>query len=319
MFFRFLIILFLGIFAFAKEELPDRDYLIRSGISNEDNIVSTTQLKKEITQARKKTKETQSVDYSSVIILNNIKKNRDDDNVKVKTSSDFLNLNQKYKQEKKDFVALKNKMSSQSDFKGEKKAVEKLFFLECSTFQDYKIFNDVNIKMICNDKFGKKYKLFVALNISRDKVDMQTKPYRLFDEFGKSYTVKSEKSMIYNKISGSSNLATYVDRKAFENVSKAMATTMGKEVPQMTKDYIDQKQKADTTVIQTDNGNTVSSIQETINPRPDAVDYSIKLLVDTLSSGIKAATDTLYQDLGYIYYIPKGSLFEVEAFVDVME
>ncbi|MDQ1268154.1 MAG: hypothetical protein QG560_797, partial [Campylobacterota bacterium] len=60
-----------------------------------------------------------------------------------------------------------------------------------------------------------------------------------------------------------------------------------------------------------------TTTQQTINPKPEASDYGISLLVDVLGSGIKAGVDQLYLDLGYIYYVPKDSVIDAEIVIKV--
>ena len=46
-------------------------------------------------------------------------------------------------------------------------------------------------------------------------------------------------------------------------------------------------------------------------------DYGISFLLSVISSGIKAGVDQLYMDLGYIYFIPKGTVIDSELFIIV--
>ncbi len=49
--------------------------------------------------------------------------------------------------------------------------------------------------------------------------------------------------------------------------------------------------------------------------KPVASNYGISLLLSVLAEGVKAGVEKMYQDLGYIFYIPKGSLIDGEIVV----
>lgn len=305
-------------FAFlcANPVIANKDYLIRNGLTSNNNkaMVDGDALKKELNnQIKVKTKHIDKLNLKNALIFKEIKKHQ----IKVTKSNikgNFIALPSSYIKEKKDYLKIENeKLLAKNEKLLAKKDINELLLLKCIAFNDYKIYNSANMKMICYDN-NVKYKLFAQITISKDKVNLTSKPYLIEDEYGKKYFLNN-KSKLYNATNGSSNLATYVDKRVIEKVTKAMGDTVGTDTPTLTKDYLAQKNKANSQVIQNNNGSTTTTTTATTNPQPKVDDYGIKLLVDTFSSGLKAATDQLYTDLGYIYFIPKGSVFDAQIII----
>lgn len=193
--------------------------------------------------------------------------------------------------------------------------VASLLLLRCYTDIDWKINNKSSLKFFCNEinkKDNTIYKLRANLQILKgNQYEMKSIPYMLEDDKGTIYSIDTQKSKIFNAISGDENIATYVDKRAIDGGIKAMANTMTKEVPTLAKDYLDKKNESDSTISQ----NEYSTIVSTSATKPEVSDYGFTLLLSTLSSGASAFVDQLYMDLGYIYFIPKGSIVEAELFV----
>ena len=169
------------------------------------------------------------------------------------------------------------------------------------------------MQTVCYDKNNQKYKLYARIKVTKDKTKMIVKPYLMINQQGKTIFLKN-KSRLYNALSGSDNLATFVDKRAIEHVKKAMSDTAGTETGALTKDYMKQKNKANSSIVTNSNGLQQTTTTQTTNPKPQASDYGITLLIDTISAGLKAGTDQLYRDLGYIYFIPKNSVFNAEIY-----
>lgn len=301
-------------------------FAIGNGViaSNEDVLKMGTEGKLSVTGVAEKTlaepvsdkKKTVKVnikktDLKDAFIMSQILKSSNKETKPV-AKSNFLALPSTYSSELKEYNNLQKQIAAQKQMlEANKVENERLVLLRCSTFKDYKIYNAINMNMVCRDRDSKSYKLNANITVSLDKVEMISKPYLMEDEMGRFHFL-DDKSKIYNATSGSSNLATYIDKRVFEKVSSAMAGAVGNSAPELTKDYLEKKNAADSTTTQAENGSTVVS---TTTPEPEVKDYGISLLVDVLSSGVKAGVDQLYKDLGYIYFIPKGSVFDAQIVI----
>ena len=304
-------------FLHAEGVVASEAYLLKNGLTtskNEKPMIAGSSLKNELNREIKKEKQkSNDLNLKDAFILQEIEKHKTEAK-KNNVNGNFIALPNTYIQEKKDYEkSLQNQRVAQNSVNNPQKTVNSLLLLKCVTFNDYKIYNNANMKMICYDD-SNKYKLFAQITISKDKINLISRPYLMEDTHGKKYFLNS-KSKLYNATNGSSNLATYVDRRVMEKITKSMGDTVGTEVPALSKDYLTQKNKANSTTTQTSNGISGTTTTATSNPKPNADDYGIKLLVDTLSSGLKAATDQFYTDLGYIYFIPKGSIFDAEIII----
>ena len=191
-----------------------------------------------------------------------------------------------------------------------------LLLLRCYTDIDWKINLKSSLSFFCNELNKKDktiYKLRANLEVAKNgnSMSMKSTPYMLESDQGVIYTIDKEKSKIFNALSGDENLATYVDKRAIDGALKGMAKTLSDETPELAKDYLEKKNQGNSTISQTENSVIMS---ENNNP-PQVSDYGITLLISTLAAGASAFVDQLYVDLGYIYFIPKGSVIEAELFV----
>ena len=197
-----------------------------------------------------------------------------------------------------------------------KERTTELLLLRCYTDIDWKVNLKSTLSFFCNELNKKDktvYKLRANLEVLKNgaSMSMKSSPYMLENDKGQVFTIEKEKSRIFNALSGDENLATYVDKRAIDGALKGMAKTLSDETPELAKDYLDKKNQGNSTISQTENSVIMS---ENNNP-PEVSDYGITLLISTLAAGASAFVDQLYLDLGYIYFIPKGSVIEAELFI----
>ena len=309
----FTLLIFNFLFALTEQQIADRSWQIRVGKGDNLKALSVNEKKKDILPPLVQTKSGKviyKIDYSNAIILNKIVKYTKPIESSTKAKSiNLLALPKTYISDINSYQQIKNRINKNKNALQKQQKKTLLLLAKCKTFEDFKINNNSRIKMLCKSKEGKRFMLFAKLEMSFNKKPFLIgKPYMFEDVNGNIQAVESDKSALYNAINGSMNLATYVDKKALEKVSKAMATTVGGEVPKMSDDYISKKNASDSTVIQTDTSTTTA----TTTPKPNIVDYGFSLLAKVLSSGIKAGAEQLYHDLGYIYFIPKNSVIDAE-------
>lgn len=182
-------------------------------------------------------------------------------------------------------------------------------FLQCYTASDYKISLQNRMELICSTNSTMR-KIYANVNVARDgNFEMNAVPYVMETVKGKYIPLESE-SRMFHAVSGSANLATYVDTKALERVKKDMANTFSASSSEAAKDYIEKKNAPSSSVSQTE----TSTVTATTSPEPDIGDYGISVLVDVLAKGISSGVDQLYQDLGYIYFVPKNTPVNIEAY-----
>lgn len=319
---KLLLFLFLtvNLYAVKYSELASEDYTLKVGLDDQAKV-SGDKKKQDIEKIPVKpdSKKTESQkDLTDAYILSHIQnafaKNKSDETPQAKS---LLELPQSYQDDVKQIVASANNQNN-TNLTSNAGTVSKLLLVRCETDKDYKVNNTINLNLYCKElknKNGKLYKLRANATVSNtnNKITLIAKPYLLEDEMGVTYTIEQEKSKMYNTLSGDENIATYVDRKAVESIAKSMATTAATEGPKLSKDYLDKKTASSSTVIQNDNTTTTASN----TPKPDAGDYGISFLLSVISSGIKAGVDQLYMDLGYVYFIPKGSAIDSELFIVV--
>lgn len=197
-----------------------------------------------------------------------------------------------------------------------KTEVKEVLLVRCVTDKDYQINTDTKIDMFCKNlkKDGNEYKLSANLKIN-NKTTLVSTPYMLEDTHGIIYKIDATASRLFNGTSGSQNLATYVDMRQIEKINKATSSAFATQAPTLAKEYLNQKQKADTVLSQSTNGLSTTQLQSTTNPKPEVADYGFTLLISMLGDGVKAGVDSLYMDLGYIYFIPKNSVIDGELTV----
>lgn len=302
------------VFAINYDELATEDYTLKVGL-DKDSKVDGNKNKKDINPKINDLPNNQivnkNVDLKEAYILKQIK-DKYPKNENVKESTNLLTIPEQLKNDLKQNAA-SNKTVTASNT--ESKSIPKLLLLRCETDQDYKVNATINMNLYCKDIANKSdilYKLRANAKVDKNNtVSLIAKPYMLEDDLGKTYSIVEDKSKLYNTISGDENIATYVDRRTVESITKAMANSTATDGPRLAQDYLDKKNAAQSTVVQTD----TSTVTATNSPKPEASDYGISFLFSAIGSGLKAGVDQLYMDLGYIYYIPKGSIIEAELFV----
>lgn len=190
--------------------------------------------------------------------------------------------------------------------------VKEVMLVRCEVDRDYKINVATKVDMFCKNlkTDGVSYRL--SANLKVDKTALKAVPYMLEDTHNVVYKIDSTASRLYNGLSGSENLATFVDTRQIEKINQAVSSSFATQAPALAKDFLKQKQKADTVLSQSNNGLTTTQLQSTSNPPPEVSDYGVTLLISMLGDGVKAGVDSLYVDLGYIYFIPKGSVVDGE-------
>lgn len=322
----FNVLLFFASAASAIEsDIPNRDYGVRVGLGNK-TVVSGDADKESVVELPRHTqpgpnKETK-VDYANAIILKFIK---DHQKQEISTGGggggSLMALPGDYTKRVEEYKKFASNSSGEPNAQPDGRAAktEKLLFLQCKTFEDYKINLETGMKALCRDAKdpGTQYKLRTRVTVNER--DLVSVPYLLEDDNGVIYHVVEGKSRLFNATNGSTNLATYVDRRAMETVTKAGAGALAASAPVAAKDYIEKDLRADSTVYQDTTGLTASTTTETINPKPKVGDYGISVLVDVLSAGLKAGVDQLYMDLGYIYFIPRDTVIDAEITIEVAQ
>jgi len=316
----FLLLLFFipsFLFALNEQEIASKTYQIRVGKGNDlraRSVDKKTILLPQIVQTSDG-KPVAGVDYTNAIILDKILKANKKSGYKQKKSGmavNYLKLPKTYVSDMKDYNSQLKEATLARQAKSNKKQ-NILVIARCRTYQDYKINGISSLKMMCKTRDNSKFLLHAKVEITYNKKpELKAIPYMLEDVNGDIYSIVQNKSFLYNAINGSVNLATYVNKRALAKISKAMANTVGTEVPKMTNDYLNKKYAASSSIAQTNNGNSSTTYTTTNTPKPAMSDYGLGLLVKVISSGIKAGADQLYQNLGYIYYIPKGSIVDAE-------
>lgn len=193
--------------------------------------------------------------------------------------------------------------------------VKEVMLVRCEVDRDYKINVSTKVDMFCRNlkTDGNSYRL--SANLKVDKTTLKAVPYMMEDVHNVIYKIDTTVSRLFNGLSGSENLATFVDVRQIEKINKAVSSSFATQAPVLAKEYLTQKQKADTVLTQSSNGLTTTQLQSTTNPKPEASDYGLTLLISMLGDGVKAGVDSLYVDLGYIYFIPKGSVVDGEITV----
>lgn len=313
----FLLLSFSYLFALTQQEIAGTSYQIRVGEGN-DLKVRSVEKKEEVLPPIVQTKDGKPVagiDYSNAIILDKIlTATKVDNNAKLSSKAvNYLVLPKTYTADMKDYQSRLNNSAVAKQKKINNKQ-EILVIAKCKTYQDYKINDISSLKMMCSTKDNSHFILYSKVNITYDKKpELKAVPYMLETINGNIYTIVQNKSFLYNATNGSVNLATYVNKRALEKIAKSMSSTVGNEVPKMADDYINKKYATSSTVSQTD----TSTVTATTTPTPEIADYGFSLLAKVISSGIKAASENLYQNLGYIYYIPKGSIVDAEIVYSV--
>lgn len=303
---------------------PGLDYKNQAGLGNDSKAMGTADKDKSVALPRtiqvpqntvKKEEPTRGVtDYTNAVILQQIESRRAKSVQLPQTN--LIALPEGYS---KELVAYNKALATQQSSSGAavKEKIDRLFFMQCRVAQDYKINTDTTIKMFCKDIKSPdlRYQLNASLAIETTK--LVSAPYMLESENGEVYSVNKTKSRLYNAANGSKNLATFVDRRVFDKAEQGAATAFATDAPTLAKDYIDKKSRADTVLMQTNNGLNSTITQSTQNPKPQAGDYGIALLISMMGKGIKSGVDQLYLDLGYIYYIPKDTVIEAEIVIEV--
>lgn len=310
----------------ADSSMPGQDYKLQVGLDNESKVEGTAvkakieELPKEIQIPEKqvdKVIQPPQVDLTNAYLLKQIEERRTNWNQLPTTN--LIALPDGYNKEldaHRKMLSLQSKSTAPDKSKSK---VEKLLFLQCRVAQDYKINTDTTIKMFCRDtKMNSKSSLYrVNASLSVEKNKLLSTAYLLENEDGEVYAVKKEKSRLFNAANGSGNLATFVDKRALDKAEQGAVGAFATEAPALAKDYLEQSNKADSELVQTSNGLTSTVAQSTVNPKPQAGDYGISLLISMLGSGVKAGVDQLYLDLGFIYYIPRDTVIEAEIVIEV--
>lgn len=306
-----------NLYAIKYEELAGEDYTLKVGLDNDSKVSSSKDKKIIAPKLQEKPIKTidDNIDLKEAYILYHIQNsNKADDIVGEVVNKNLLSIPQQLTTELKQNELTKTANTSTNNIS---ENIAKLFLLRCETDKDYKVNSSININLYCKDLTSKDsimYKLRANVSVDKqNKVSLKASPYMLEDDLGRTLSIVQEKSKIYNTISGDENIATYVDKRAIESITKSMATTAATDGPKLSQEYLDKKNAAQSTVIQTDTTTTTA----TNTPKPDASDYGISFLLSVISSGLKAGVDQLYMDLGYIYFIPKGSVIDAELFVKV--
>lgn len=312
-----LFIFYANLFAINYNELASEDYALKAGLDNETKA-SGNKNKKDFGPKVNETPSNNTptnVNFKEAYILQQIKSTYNTKNPDSKEGSNLLAIPEQLKLEISQNNA-KNKANATTT--AAVTQVPKLLLLRCETDQDYKVNATINMSMFCQDivnKDGILYKLRANAKVGEDKkVSLIAKPYMLEDDLGKNYNIVADKSKLYNTISGDENIATYVDKRTTDAISKAVANSTATDGPRLAQDYLDKKNAAQSTVVQMDR----STVTSTNTPQPEVSDYGISFLFSAIGSGLKAGVDQLYMDLGYIYYIPKGSVIEAELFITVI-
>lgn len=308
-------------YALKKNEVADLDYRIHVGLDDKAVVGGTTdktEANRVLPKTIKKQTAVKSVDYTDSYILYQINEQAKLDNKQFKSSDELISIPSTLnKQINGYYEKIKTLSEAQKVASNKNEVQHKFLILNCRTFKDYKINQKTNIKMICRDKKDRSeiYKLSALVDISTtgNNLQMEANAYMLEDSYGKNFNINKDDSKIYNAVSGNNNLATYVDKRAAESIIKAMGTTIGTDAPTLSKDYIEKKNAAQSTVVVNGDTSTVG----TTTPEPIMHDYGVSLLVNTIGSGIKAGFEQLYRDLGYIYYIPKDSLIDAEIVIEI--
>jgi len=246
-------------------------------------------------------------DYVDAYLLSKIKE-RKEQNKAISSDSNSINL---LTVPKTAIVAQTSTTTSTASTPKDEE-VKEVMLVRCEVDRDYKINAATKVDMFCRNlkKDGKSYRL--SANLKVDKTTLKAVPYMMEDTQNVIYKVDTTASRLFNGLSGSENLATFVDVRQLEKINKGVTTAFAKEAPVLAKDYLKQKQQADTTISQSTNGLTTTQLQSTTNPPPDIVDYGLTLLISMIGEGVKEGVDSLYLDLGYIYFIPKGSIVDGE-------
>lgn len=310
----------------AESNMPGQDYKLQVGLDNESKVEGTAvktrieELPMEIQIPEKQVDKIvppPTVDLTNAYLLKQIDARRT--NWGQPPATNLIALPDGYS---KELAAHKKMLAQAGSTKGattQKTKVERLLFMQCRTAQDYKINTDTTIKMFCRDAKNNSKGLLYRMNASLavEKNSLLSTPYLLENEDGEVYSVNKEKSRLFNAANGSKNLATFVDKRALDKAEQGAAGAFATEAPALAKDYIAQSNKADSELVQTTNGLTSTVAQSTVNPKPDAGDYGISLLISMLGNGMKAGVDQLYLDLGFIYYIPRDTIIEAEIVIEV--
>jgi len=182
-------------------------------------------------------------------------------------------------------------------------------FLKCTTTRDYKISLQNRMEIVCGSG-AEARKIYASVAVSPEGgFEMTAVPYVMESARG-TFTALEQNSKLFHAISGSTNLATFVDTKALERVKKEMAKTLADSSSSAAKEYLAKKNESSSTVSQTE----TSTVTATTAPEPKASDYGIGVLVEVLAKGISAGAEQLYQDLGYVYFVPQGTPVDVEIY-----
>ena len=295
-------------FCLHAELLPSKNFLLTNGTGSSTVSINSNTNHKSIHQNLPLAPKIRKRSYKDAMILNQIKQYKDK-YVRISTSGNFLSIPASFKKES-EIAQIRRKIQNKKHNK-----LPKTFFLmlKCFSVQNYKIYSSVTMQTVCYSNDNEKYKLYSRIKVVSNKTKMIVQPYLMITQQNKLISLK-KKSRLYNALSGSDNLATFVNERAIERVKKAMGDTIGTETGSLAKKYIQQEYKANSSVVTNSNGLQQTTTTQTTNPKPKIADYGITLLIDTISAGLKAGTDQLYRNLGYIYYIPKDSVFNAEVY-----
>ncbi len=317
----FLLVFISSAFSLDRQEVAGSEYLIRHGKSDELKV-SGTSIKEAMPRVMQEKptatptpyQESVEIDTTKATILKVIKSSKSKKTATAQAEgTSLLSLPSTYKKDLEEYR--KNlqiaQAQAQQSIDSQVSQKEVLFLAQCKTFKDYQINEKTNMKMLCRDKTGKEMQIFAELTIALngEKAILEATPYMYEDEMGKMYPILP-KSKLFNAVNGSSNLATYADKRALEKVSRAMAEEAASQIPVLSKEYLDKKNASQSEVSQND----TTTVTATTTPKPDAIDYAITLLFDMAGKGLSAGLNQIYQDLGYIYYIPRNSMVDAEIY-----
>lgn len=311
-----------SLFANTNAKMPEDNYRLQVGLANDSKVSGVTakdelNLPKSVQIPKKEVAITvkSSIDLSDAYMLQQI------ESYKSKSSQlpqvNLIALPDGYSKEllarNKQLEAERAGLASVSD--GEK--VEKLLFMRCNVAQDYKINTDTTIKMFCRDTKDPDLQYQLNASLAVNNHQLVSIPYMIEDDHGGINPVNKEKSRLYNAANGSLNIATFVDKRVFDKAEQGIANAFATQAPALAKDYIAQSNKANTELIQSNNGLNSTITQSTSNPPPEESEYITSLVVSMIGEGLKAGIDQLYVDIGYIFFIPKDTVIEAEIVVEV--
>jgi hypothetical protein len=308
-----------------RETIADKDYTTRAGKSDETKATGFAAPKDTLQPViQQKPTPKNATEALNVIpieakiyyMMQELEKVKKDKKTNSKSGeNNLIALPSSYQQEMKAYEQSQKELLSQAQNElaqaDSQKAGFELEMVECLVASDYKISTTARMELICrNSKTLEKSKIYASVVISKEnEITLVATPEIKETLQGKFIPLEKE-SKLYHFYSGDSNIATYVDKRAIERINKEMSTTLATSGSQAAKDYVAKKTEASSEVVQTD----TSTVTATSSPEPKASDYGISVLVDVIAKGIGAGMEQLYQDLGYIYYIPantpvKGELY----------